>query len=102
MEGEKQYAFWKYDTPPYVLCGELLSVRDDGGIYVKGYDQNMTSYFAKDAVIAIVPYKKGLKLKKKVEKAKKKYDRKLKDIKSELLSVRDIIIEAGKEVKNDA
>lgn len=55
MSNEKQYAFWKYDQPPYILSGEILKFHPSGGVYVKGYDQNMTSYFTKESIIAILP-----------------------------------------------
>lgn len=78
-EKEKKYAFWQYDVAPFVLCGEVLEIREDGGVYVKGYDQNMTSYFSKDAIIAIMNYDDATKYKKKLEKAKEDYDKAVKE-----------------------
>lgn len=78
-------AFWRYDSVPYVLYGEVLKVREDGGVFIKGFDKNMTSYFTKEAVICIVPYNKGIKLGKKLDKAEKKYRIKVAKARDELL-----------------
>lgn len=78
-EKKKKYAFWRYDVAPFVLCGEVLEIREDGGVYVKGYDQNMTSYFRKEAIIAIMGHDDAMKYKKKLEKAKEDYDKAVKE-----------------------
>lgn len=59
MEKEPLYVFWNYDQPPYVLYGELLDFHPSGGAYVKGYDQNMTSYFRKESLLAVLPQSKA-------------------------------------------
>lgn len=92
---EKLYAFWKYGRPPYLLGGEVLEIREDGGVYVKGYDQYMSSYFRKEAIVAIVPYAKGLKLHNKLNKAEKKYNRRMQKANKDLRSVVDIIASRG-------
>ena len=63
----------------FVLWGEVLEIREEGGVYVKGYDKNMTSYFRKEAIIAIMNYEDAMKYKKKLENAKKDYDKAVKE-----------------------
>lgn len=62
---DKLYAFWKYDMPPYLLGGEVEEVKDNM-VRVKGY----TGWFK---TIKIVSLEKGIKLQKKLNKAKAKY-----------------------------
>lgn len=66
----KLYAFWKYDCPPYLLCGEVIEIKEDGSIRVKGYEG---ACFTKESVVKIVPIEKGIKLEKKLKKAMYKY-----------------------------
>lgn len=91
MADERLYAFWKYDRPPYLLGGEVLKVREDGGVFVKGYDRYMSSYFKKEAIVAIVPYEEGTKLHGKLNKAEKKYKLKIQKAERSLRSVSDMI-----------
>lgn len=63
---DKMYAFWKYDLPPYLLGGEVEEIRPDGVARIKGY----TGWFR---TVKIVPLEKGIKLQKKLNKAKAKY-----------------------------
>ena len=91
MADERLYAFWKYDRPPYMLGGEVLKIREDGGVFVKGYDQYMSSYFKKEAIMAIVPYEEGVKLHAKLNNAKRKYDLRIQKAEKDLRSVRDMI-----------
>lgn len=91
MADERLYAFWKYDRPPYMLGGEVLKIREDGGVFVKGYDQYMSSYFKKEAIMAIVPYEEGIKLHEKLNSAKRKYDLRVQKAEKDLRSVRDMI-----------
>lgn len=89
---EKLYAFWKYDSPPYLLGGEVIKIREeDGGVFVKGYDKHMSSYFAKEAIVTIVPYKEGIKLHKKLKKAEKRYNQRMQKAKRDLRSVTNVI-----------
>ena len=89
---EKLYAFWEYDNPPYVLGGEVIKIRDDnGGIYVKGYNENMSTYFKKDSIVTIVPYDEGVKLHKQLKKAEKKYNLRIQKAKKALHSMTDSI-----------
>lgn len=62
---DKLYAFWKYDMPPYLLGGEVEEVKDNM-VRVKGY----TGWFK---TVKIVSLEKGIKLQKKLNKAKAKY-----------------------------
>ncbi len=66
----KLYAFWRYDRPPYLLCGEVVEIKEDGSIRVKGYG---SACFTKESVVKIVPIEKGIKLEKKLKKAMYKY-----------------------------
>ncbi len=91
MADEKLYAFWKYDSPPYMLGGEVLKIREDGGVFVKGYDRYMSSCFKKEAIMAIVPYETGVKLHKKLKKAEARYRLKVQKAKKRLRSVNDMI-----------
>lgn len=34
----KIYAIWKYDRPPYLLCGEVVKSHLSGMVEVKGYE----------------------------------------------------------------
>lgn len=62
----KLYAFWKYDLPPFLLGGEVEEIRPNGEARIKGY----TGWFK---TIKIVSLEKGIKLQKKLNKAKAKY-----------------------------
>lgn len=33
----KMFAFWKYDSFPYILGGEMLRMEEDGLVQVKGF-----------------------------------------------------------------
>ena len=88
----KLYAFWRYDIPPYALGGEVLKIREDnGGVYVKGYDRYMSTYFSENTIIAIVPYKEGVKLQKKLDKVAKAYRKTIEAAKKRLKdTIKDI------------
>lgn len=78
---DKLYAFWKYDTPPYLLGGEVESIDEDGIVTVKGYSSS------RFRPVKIVSLEKGIKLQKKLNKAEEKYRRIVKDANDELRSV---------------
>ena len=63
MMDERKMVFWKYDTPPYVLCGELEDSYLDGSAKVYGYSLR----FSREAVIKIVSYDEGIKIKKQLD-----------------------------------
>lgn len=75
---DKLYAFWKYDTPPYLLGGEVESIDEDGFVTVKGYKSS------RFRPVKIVSLEKGIKLQKKLHKAEMKYRRIVKDANDEL------------------
>ena len=78
---EKMYAFWKYDTPPYLLGGEVEGIKEDGYVTIVG----RTGYEFKP--VLIVPLEKGIKLQKKINKANAKYRKTVDTAKRELLDV---------------
>lgn len=92
MADERLYAFWKYDSPPYVLGGEVLQIRKDGGVFVKGYDRYISSYFKKGAIMAIMPYEEGVKLHEKLNNAERKYNLRIQKAEKDLRFVRDMIV----------
>jgi hypothetical protein len=67
---KSEYVFWKYDSIPYALYGEVDSILENGNVKVKGYGGMTVN---KDDIICIVPHDKGLKLTEKLDKAEKKY-----------------------------
>lgn len=75
------YAFWKYDTPPYLLGGEVIEVREDGYVTIEGH----AGYKFKP--VSIVPIEKGIKLQKKLNKAETKYKKAVNAAREELLTV---------------
>lgn len=74
----KLYAFWKYDIPPYLLGGEVIEVMEDGYVTIKGYTPS------KFKPIKIVPLEKGIKLQKKLDKARAKYKKTIQEAEKEL------------------
>lgn len=64
----KLYAFWKNDTPPYLVGGEVDRVLDDGCVVAK----NFGGYKFKP--VKIVPLNVGLELKEKLKQAHEEYD----------------------------
>ena len=74
------YAFWKYDVPPFLLGGEVISVTEDGYVTVKGYSGKFKPEL-------IVPIEKGIKIHKKLNKANAKYKEKVNEAQEELLAV---------------
>lgn len=60
-QNEKLYAFWKYDVPPYLLGGEVKEIKN-GYVYPVGYNGGFKA-------VKIVPFEKGIKLQKKLNKA---------------------------------
>ncbi len=77
----KLYAFWKYDTAPFLLGGEVEEVSNDGYVVIKGRTG------CKFKPVLIVPLEKGIKLHKKLNKAEAKYINALNTAKEELLAV---------------
>lgn len=82
---EKYYAFWKYDTVPYLLGGEVTEFKPNGQVSVKGY----TGMLFKP--VKVVPLAKGITLKRYLDQAERIYREKHKLIQDELnMAVRKI------------
>lgn len=94
MKKEPLYVFWRYDQPPYVLYGELLDFHPSGGAYVKGYDQNMTSYFRKESLLAVLPQSKARIYKEQLNIAMQVYEALIQTGRDRLEAVRNAIREA--------
>ena len=77
----KLYAFVKYDTPPYLLGGEVESIDEDGFVIIKGYE----SFRVKP--VKIVSLEKGINLQKELHRAEAKYRRIVNNANDELISV---------------
>lgn len=67
------YAFWKNDLPPFALGGKVLAITDDGDVFVKGYDQYMSSCFKKEYIIAIVPEEEGKAIHERLRTLEREY-----------------------------
>jgi hypothetical protein len=61
MMEQKLIAFWKYDTAPYVLSGEVLSFTAKGNVEIKGYDGYIFT------PIKILPYEIGIEIADKIK-----------------------------------
>lgn len=82
---KKYYAFWKYDTVPYLLGGEVIEFKPNGQVSVKGY----TGMLFKP--VKVVPSSKGIQLKRDLDRAEAVYREKHRSILAELnMAVRKI------------
>lgn len=82
---KKYYAFWRYDTVPYLLGGEVTEFKPNGQVSVKGYT-GMLFYPVK-----VVPLDEGLALKRYLDQAETIYREKHKLIQDELnMAVRKV------------
>ena len=83
----KLYAFWKNDTPPYLIGGEVDRILEDGYVVAK----NFGGY--KFNPVKIVPLDIGLELKEKLNKAYNEYEtarnRALDDLKQVVKEISD-------------
>lgn len=77
----KLYAFWKYDLFPYVLGGEVVEMRDDGRVLVKGYGPG---FWFKP--IRLVPVKTGKAIKKKLDEIEARHNKAQKKLKDEAMA----------------
>lgn len=91
MRKEKLYAFWKYDLPPYILSGEILKFHESGGVFVKGYDQNMTAYFKKDTIIAILPKEEAERWEAIISEFEKCYEQAIQNAKQPLKTIKECL-----------
>lgn len=67
----KQYAFWRYDTYPYFLGGEVTRMNDQGLVETVNYGKG--NWFRP---VLVVPHKTGvsmMKTLKKLENSHRKY-----------------------------
>ena len=82
---KRYYAFWKYDSVPNLLGGEVTEFKPNGQVSVKGYT-GMLFYPVK-----VVPLDEGLALKRYLDQAERIYREKHKLIQNELnMAVRKI------------
>lgn len=84
---KKYYAFWKYDSAPYLLGGEIEEFKSDGRVKIKGFTGMLFH------PVKIVPLATGIKLKKLLDIAEANYSIKYQQIDRELKSVIDKICE---------
>lgn len=83
-------AFWKYDSPPFVLSGKLKEIHNDGSITVEGYTD---CCFTKEAVLAILPIKEAKILESEIKASHHMYTRIHKESEQILLNIRQKLIE---------
>ena len=82
---KKYYAFWRYDTVPYLLGGEVIEFKPNGQVSVKGYTGMLFN------PVKVVPLDKGIVLKRYLDQAEKIYREKHRLIQDELnMAVRKI------------
>ena len=72
------YGFWKYDSAPFILGGNIKSITEDHRITVEGY----TGYKFKP--FFITTKEKGEEIQKRIDAASKTYQEKLNNILVEL------------------
>lgn len=65
---KKLFAFWRYDQFPYVLCGPIMDMRDDGCVTVDGYGKGY--WFAP---FKILPEESGRELRAKLTQLEDDY-----------------------------
>lgn len=92
MSKRRLYCFWRYDLPPYLLGAEVAEKRDDGAINPKGYGMWLTQ----DDIMVIVPYKEGVELQKKLDKAAREYKESITKARRKLNKRVDKILSHGK------
>lgn len=66
--GQRLFAFWKYDTYPYVLGAEVVEIKDSGRIVAKGYEG-----YASFKPILLLPLKEGEKRWAELKKLREEY-----------------------------
>jgi|14BtaG_2_1085337.scaffolds.fasta_scaffold74713_3 hypothetical protein len=64
---QELFAFWKYDLPPYALCGKISKIDEAGRVYVVAFQ----GWFKP---ILILPLAEGLELKSKLKEAASEYE----------------------------
>lgn len=63
----KLFAIWKYDLAPYYLGGEVIELKEDGYVTIKGYNNCKFKYFK------LYPLKEGEKIYELIVKASNIY-----------------------------
>ena len=80
-------AFWRYDCFPFVLCGKIVMMKNDGRVETEEFGRG--SWFKP---FKIVPYDEGLMIKNKLAALEKRYNSELKKFKDEFgKAAKDII-----------
>ncbi len=72
------YGFWMYDSAPFILGGNIISITEDNRITVKGY----TGYTFQPLVITTK--EKGEEIQKRIDAAEKTYREKINNASVEL------------------
>lgn len=88
----KQYAFWEYDIPPFLLGGVVEKVDEEGYVTIENRYQGY-----RFRPVAVVPLKEGLKMQKKLDKAERKYRKRMEKAKNDILDTVHRMV--GKEGK---
>lgn len=65
---QELFAFWKWDSFPYVLGAKILDIKEDGRVLVEGY----SSYLFRP--IKILPLESGQKTYSQLKDLKQQYD----------------------------
>lgn len=81
-------AFWQYDRYPYLLCGTITAMREDGLVKTKEFGQG--SLFRP---VLILPIDTGLKLKSELERLEQEH---IKETKELLLKSKEKLAEITK------
>lgn len=77
-KGSELYAFWEYDTPPYVLGGVVTKIKDNGDVCVKGFNGSCFT------PTQILPLDEGLAKQMEIDLAMEKYNAALEIAKRDL------------------
>jgi len=66
---QELYAFWKYDTYPFCLGGEVSEITEKGNVIPVGYQGHIFK------PIKLVPKEQGLKIKQQLDELKDQYQK---------------------------
>lgn len=70
---KKLFAFWRYDTFPFYLGGEMIDMNDKGQVYIPKYQAWFTP-------VLILPYEEGVKRNIEIDKICKQHNKDIKEI----------------------
>lgn len=76
----KLYTFWKYDVPPFLHGGIVEKIDEEGYVTIKNRYQGY-----RFRPVAVVPLKEGLKMQKRLDRAERKYRKRMEKAKKDLL-----------------